>query len=1162
MESNVSFTAKTPVFAGQNYTVWAVKMKAYLRAFELWEVVETDRQPAPLPPNATLAQIKRHSEEVAKRYKALTCLHSAVTDEIFSRIMTCETAKEAWDKLKVEFQETVKEFSDRLTKVVNKIRLQGEELSDKAVVEKVLVSLPEKFEHKISSLEDSKDLSQFSLNELVNALQAVEQRKALRLENSVEGAYLATDRGKAAAKVDENKQFGDQRNREKKCYQSGRYKNKKQSFPPCPHCKKKNHSENYCWFRPGIQCRSCKLFGHIEKVCKSKGEKTQQAQVAEITELMEEKLFMASSVEACCLARLNPSTWLIDSGCTNHMTNDLAIFKSLDRNYSSRVRLGNGDVVEVKGKGVVGVQTPTGTKLIHDVLYVPDISQSLISVGQLLENKFALHFHDNMCDVADESGVILFSVKMSDRSFPVEWKNTEILACTSIVNNSGLWHKRFGHYNYKSLKEMHSKNMVINMPIVNEDSGVCGVCKYFLIFIDDFSRMCWVYFLKQKSEVFGAFVKFKALVENESGNTIKAFRTDNGAEYTSNQLVEFLQKSGIHHQLTVLSLIHISTKWVPSAKRSKLDERSKVGIFMGYSSQSKGYRVLNLKTQKIEISRDVKFDEELAWDWKNSQVIAASQLQEQISDEATDLVELEYDEENDQIDDVPVRGTRTLEDVYNRCNVAITEPSCLQDAMSSEEWKTAMQEELNMIEKNATWKLVDRPTNKNVIGVKWVYKVKLNSDGSLNKCKARLVVKGYSQLAGIDFTETFAPVARFDTIRLLFAMAAQKGWLIYQLDVKSAFLNGELKEEIYIEQPDGYVKKGAEHKVYLLKKALYGLKQAPRAWYGKIDNHLLSLGFEKSIEEATLYVKEKGADLIIVSIYVDDLLVTGSCEAMVRNFKDDMMKMFEMNDLGKMSYFLGIEVQQSGQAISTPTVPGTKFISEDGAAKIEPSLYRSMIGSLLYLSATRPDIMYSVSVLSRFMQSPSEIHLKGAKRILRYVKGTIDFGVMYSRSDEIKLLGFTDSDWAGSEDDMKSTSGCCFSIGSGMISWCSRKQDTVAQSTAESEYIAAADAANQAIWIRKVMRDLKHAQKEPAVILCDNKFTIAIVKNPVFHRRTRHIKVKYHSIREAENDNEVQLIHCSSEEQIADIFTKGLQKSRFELLREQVGMCSLDVKEE
>ncbi|GLT61623.1 hypothetical protein SLA2020_343180 [Shorea laevis] len=171
------------------------------------------------------------------------------------------------------------------------------------------------------------------------------------------------------------------------------------------------------------------------------------------------------------------------------------------------------------------------------------------------------------------------------------------------------------------------------------------------------------------------------------------------------------------------------------------------------------------------------------------------------------LVEFEYDEENDQIDDVPIKGTRTLEDVYSKCNVAIAEPSCLQDAMNSEEWKTTMQEELNMIEKNATWKLVDKPTNKNVIGVKWVYKVKLNSHGSLNKYKARLVVKGHSQLAGIDFTETFAPVARFDTIRLLFAMVAQKGWLIYQLDVKSAFLNGELKEEIYVEQPDGYVKK-------------------------------------------------------------------------------------------------------------------------------------------------------------------------------------------------------------------------------------------------------------------------------------------------------------------------------------------------------------------
>ncbi|GKU88429.1 hypothetical protein SLEP1_g2697 [Rubroshorea leprosula] len=374
---------------------------------------------SPLPPNATLAQIKRHSEEVAKRYKALTCLHSAVTDEIFNRIMTCETTKEAWDKLKVEFQgdnkarhmevlnmkrefalirmkdtKTVKEFSNRLTKVVNKIRLQGEELSDKAVVEKVLVSLLEKFEHKISSLEDSKDLSQFSLNELVNALQAVEQRKALRLENNVEGAYLATDREKAAAKDDENK--------------------------------------------PRVQCRKCMQFGHVERVCKE--------------------------------AILSSDSWLIDNGCTNHMTPNAAIFKSLDKKYNSKVRLGNGELMEVKGKGVAAVETQTGIKYIHDVLFVPNINYSLISVGQLIEHGYVLHFHDKICEVEDESGSKMFTVGMNERSFPIQWKQIEISPKASVVDVSKS--KEFDEsatWNWESLKIVAANQVIVanDEPIFN-----------------------------------------------------------------------------------------------------------------------------------------------------------------------------------------------------------------------------------------------------------------------------------------------------------------------------------------------------------------------------------------------------------------------------------------------------------------------------------------------------------------------------------------------------------------------------------------------------------------------------------------------------------------------------------------------------------------------
>jgi len=625
---------------------------------------------------------------------------------------------------------------------------------------------------------------------------------------------------------------------------------------------------------------------------------------------------------------------------------------------------------------------------------------------------------------------------------------------------------------------------------------------------------------------------------------------------------------------------------IPQIKRDKLDRKAMQGIFVGYSDVSKAYKVYHPQTQKMVITRDVHFHEEKQWDWGDSQ--RNEQLSGLLQDESIDdsqrrvTADLLQDE---LFDDSPFRGTRSLDDIYQRSNVAICELEGYEEAKHNPEWQKAMQEEICMIEKNCTWELVDRPPSKNVIGVKWIFRTKLNADSTINKYKARLVVKGYAQIYGVDYSETFAPVARMDTIRFLLAVAAHRNWKVFQLDVKSAFLNGILQEEIYVEQPAGFVNQGKEDKVYLLKKALYGLKQAPRAWYGRIDDYLTGSGFQKSLSEATLYVKRFNDDVLIISLYVDDLLVTGSNTVQVAEFKLNMMQVFEMTDLGLMKFFLGMEIMQNIEEIficqkkysreilkkfqmdnckptATPMNQKDTFSKEDGTARVDEEKFRSLIGCLLYLTATRPDILHATSLLSRFMHCPTEIHMRTTKRILRYIKGTCSFGVKFVKCQDFKLHGFSDSDWGGSIDDMRSTSGFCFNLGSAIFSWSSKKQDIVAQSTAEAEFIAATAAMNQALWLQKLLRDLQMEEEEATEISVDNQAAIAISHNPVFHGKTKHFNIKLYFLREVQKNGEVKLIYCKSENQLADLFTKPLPVSRFEFLRQRIGVCSFSSKEE
>jgi hypothetical protein len=402
------------------------------------------------------------------------------------------------------------------------------------------------------------------------------------------------------------------------------------------------------------------------------------------------------------------------------------------------------------------------------------------------------------------------------------------------------------------------------------------------------------------------------------------------------------------------------------------------------------------------------------------------------------------------------------------------DPETFSEASGHPDWDTAMNEEYRSLMENDTWDLVPLPKGRKLVRCKWVYQTKYASDGSIERHKARLVAKGFSQVEGIDYNETFAPVAKMNPIRLVLALAASHKWEVHQMDVKSAFLHGDLKEEIYMEQPPGYIQNDSSL-VCHLKKSLYGLKQAPRAWYAKMDSFLIATGFSRCHSNPNVYTKKVGSHLIILVLYVDDLILTGSESKLLNHVKTSLKKKFEMTDLGFLHYFLGLQVLQTNEAIflsqskyacdllrrfhmddckptPSPFQSGVKLSATCTSPEVDATLYRQLVGSLLYLTHTCPDLSFAVGLVARYMQTPHEIHWKAAKRILRYVRGTVQFGIHYSSGGTPLLVGFTDSDWAGDLDDRKSTAGYVFSLGSGPVTWAYKKQQAIALSSTEAEY--------------------------------------------------------------------------------------------------------------
>eukprot|EP00253_Pinus_taeda_P011894 PITA_11894 len=421
------------------------------------------------------------------------------------------------------------------------------------------------------------------------------------------------------------------------------------------------------------------------------------------------------------------------------------------------------------------------------------------------------------------------------------------------------------------------------------------------------------------------------------------------------------------------------------------------------------------------------------------------------------------------------------------------DPDTFAEASGHAHWDAAMNEEYHSLLANDTWDLVPLPKGRKLVICKWVYRTKYGPDGKVDKHKAHLVAKGFSQIEAIDYTETFSLVAKMNYVRLVLSLAASFKWEVHQMDVKSTFLHGDFHEEIYMEQPIGFIQKDSSL-VCRLKKSLYGLKQAPWAWYAKMDSFLLESGFSRCHSDNTVHTKKVGKSLIIIVLYVDDLILTSSDPNLINHVKSSLKKKFEMIDLGHLHYFLGLQVLQSKEGISlsqskyacdllrhfhieyckptpSPFQSRVKLSVTCTSPEVDATLYCQLVGKRLYLTHTRPDLSFVVGLVACFMKTPCEIHWKATKIILRYVRGTVQFGIHYSVEESPLLVGFTDSDWAGDPDDQKSTAGYVFTLGSGPITWAYKKQGAISLSSAEAEYHGAIEASKEALWLRQILSE-------------------------------------------------------------------------------------------
>ncbi|KAJ1704540.1 hypothetical protein LUZ63_004319 [Rhynchospora breviuscula] len=490
-----------------------------------------------------------------------------------------------------------------------------------------------------------------------------------------------------------------------------------------------------------------------------------------------------------------------------------------------------------------------------------------------------------------------------------------------------------------------------------------------------------------------------------------------------------------------------------------------------------------------------------------------------------------------------------------------------------------MKTEIDALERNASWTLEELPRNKVAIGCKWVYCIKYHADGRVERYKARLVALGNRQVQGVDYIETFAPVAKMVSVKTFLAVAVARGWELHQMDVHNAFLHGDLNEEVYMRLPPGFTH-SQPGKVCRLRKSIYGLRQAPRMWFAKLTTALETYGFVQSKADYSQFTYHKGDAFIAILIYVDDLVVAGNNSDAIHDFKQYISEVFHMKDLGALKYFLGIEIARGPTGLflsqrkyaldmlaecgllgakpaTTPLEQNHKLAESIGEKVKDPERYRRLVGRLIYLTITRPELSYSVHTLAQFMHEPLEAHYDAALRVIRYLKGNPGQGVLLRADSKLQLNGYCDSDWASCPTTRRSLTGYFVLLGGSPVSWKTKKQPTVSRSSAEAEYRSMANATCELLWLKSFLKSLDVAHEKPMNLYCDSHAALHIATNPVFHERTKHIELDCHFVRDKIKDGFIATQYVRSSEQLADILTKALGKQQFHYLLSKLGISNL-----